>query len=122
MPLPNFDLLSEAKSSVKFPSKADREAYGMQTGHKFRMGISAGAAMLAVTAAWPVSAADPPDWSAPVKPFHIAGPVYYVGTKGLAAYLIRSRHGAILAPSPEMPRRSSITSRASGCRSARSGC
>jgi metallo-beta-lactamase class B len=42
------------------------------------------------------SADDPPDWSTPVKPFRIAGNVYYVGTKGLAAYLIVSNQGAIL--------------------------
>jgi glyoxylase-like metal-dependent hydrolase (beta-lactamase superfamily II)/dienelactone hydrolase len=39
---------------------------------------------------------DPPEWSTPVKPFRIAGSVYYVGTKGLAAYLIVSDQGAIL--------------------------
>jgi metallo-beta-lactamase class B len=44
----------------------------------------------------PASAEDPPDWSMPVKPFQIAGNVYYVGTKGLAAYLIVSDQGAIL--------------------------
>jgi metallo-beta-lactamase class B len=43
-----------------------------------------------------VSADDPPDWSTPVKPFPIAGTIYYVGTKGLAAYLIVSNQGAIL--------------------------
>jgi len=42
------------------------------------------------------SAEDPPEWSTPVKPFQIAGNVYYVGTKGLAAYLIVSEQGAIL--------------------------
>lgn len=68
----------------------------MKVSHKFCLGIGAGVAMLAVAMASPVSAADPPDWWAPVRPFHIAGPVYYVGTKGLAAYLIRSRRGAIL--------------------------
>jgi metallo-beta-lactamase class B len=31
-----------------------------------------------------------------VNPFRIAGSIYYVGTKGLAAYLIVSRRGAIL--------------------------
>ena len=41
-------------------------------------------------------AEDPPEWSTPVKPFRIAGPIYYVGTKGLAAYLIVSNQGAIL--------------------------
>jgi len=44
----------------------------------------------------PASAAVPPEWSAPVKPFRIAGNVYYVGTRGLAAYLIVSNQGAIL--------------------------
>jgi metallo-beta-lactamase class B len=44
----------------------------------------------------PASASDPPEWSTPVKPFRIAGNVYYVGTKGLAAYLILSSQGAIL--------------------------
>jgi metallo-beta-lactamase class B len=32
----------------------------------------------------------------PVKPFKIAGNIYYVGTQGLAAYLIVSNQGAIL--------------------------
>jgi metallo-beta-lactamase class B len=44
----------------------------------------------------PASADDPPEWSTPVKPFRIVGSVYYVGTKGLAAYLILSSQGAIL--------------------------
>jgi metallo-beta-lactamase class B len=44
----------------------------------------------------PTSADDPVDWSSPVKPFRIAGNIYYVGTKGLAAYLIVSNAGAIL--------------------------
>jgi metallo-beta-lactamase class B len=44
----------------------------------------------------PASAEDPPAWSTPVKPFRIVGNVYYVGTKGLAAYLIVSNKGAIL--------------------------
>jgi metallo-beta-lactamase class B len=44
----------------------------------------------------PTSADDPSEWSTPVQPFRIAGNVYYVGTKGLAAYLIVSNNGAIL--------------------------
>jgi metallo-beta-lactamase class B len=48
----------------------------------------------------PASADDPPEWSTPVKPFRIAGTVYYVGTKGLAAYLIVSNQGAILLDGP----------------------
>lgn len=52
--------------------------------------------VMAGAMALPVLAHDPPEWSEPVKPFHIAGNVYYVGTQGLAAYLIKSDEGAIL--------------------------
>lgn len=38
----------------------------------------------------------PSDWSSPVKPFRIAKNIYYVGTRGLAAYLITSGRQAIL--------------------------
>ena len=53
---------------------------------------------LAAAPAWvaPAAAADPPEWSTPVAPFRIAGPIYYVGTQGLASYLIVTRQGAIL--------------------------
>jgi len=68
----------------------------MKIGHKFRMGLRAIATIMAVTAASPVLAADPPEWSASVKPFRIADNIYYVGTKGLAAYLIVSKQGAVL--------------------------
>lgn len=36
------------------------------------------------------------DWSIRVKPFRIVGNIYYVGSKGLAAYLIDSPDGAVL--------------------------
>jgi metallo-beta-lactamase class B len=61
------------------------------------MGLQAIATVVTMAIASPaMAAADPPDWSAPVKPFRIAGNIYYVGTKGLAAFLIVSRRGAIL--------------------------
>jgi glyoxylase-like metal-dependent hydrolase (beta-lactamase superfamily II) len=41
-------------------------------------------------------AAYPPAWTRPVAPFHVVGPVWYVGTAGLGAYLIRTRAGAML--------------------------
>ena len=44
----------------------------------------------------PAAAEDPREWSTPVTPFNIAGNIYYVGTQGLAAYLIVSNQGAIL--------------------------
>ena len=62
--------------------------------------ICAGVVALALAAglgmAAPAFADDPPEWSTPMQPFRIAGNVYYVGTKGLSAYLIVSNQGAIL--------------------------
>jgi metallo-beta-lactamase class B len=37
-----------------------------------------------------------PDWTEPFPPFHIAGNLYYVGSKGLANYLITTPQGHIL--------------------------
>jgi glyoxylase-like metal-dependent hydrolase (beta-lactamase superfamily II) len=39
---------------------------------------------------------DPPAWTRPIPPVPLIGPITYVGTEGLAAYLIRTRAGAIL--------------------------
>ena len=48
--------------------------------------------LAAVPSAWAVEAS----WTQPIKPFRIAPHVYYVGSKGLSAYLITSKDGAIL--------------------------
>jgi metallo-beta-lactamase class B len=48
----------------------------------------------------PYTLVAPPEWSQPVAPFHIAGPVWYVGTRGLAVYAILSKEGAILVGGP----------------------
>lgn len=53
----------------------------------------AAAAALAVPAA---AQKDPPSWTEPTAPFAITDTVYYVGSKGLAAYLIRTDAGLIL--------------------------
>src|SRR5271168_4893235 len=37
-----------------------------------------------------------PDWIAPIAPFHIAGNLYYVGSKDLASYLIVTPKGDLL--------------------------
>ena len=39
---------------------------------------------------------DPPAWTEPTAPFRIVGNVYYVGTRGLAAYLIRASDGRMV--------------------------
>lgn len=41
-------------------------------------------------------AQNPPDWTEPFPPFHIAENLYYVGSKGLANYLITTSQGHIL--------------------------
>ncbi|HXH17336.1 MAG TPA: subclass B3 metallo-beta-lactamase [Sphingomonas sp.] len=43
-----------------------------------------------------VAASDPPAWTRPQAPFPIAGPISYVGSEGIAAYLIKTSAGAIL--------------------------
>ena len=42
------------------------------------------------------SAQASPDWTEPFPPFRIAGNLYYVGSKGLASYLITTPRGNIL--------------------------
>ena len=49
-----------------------------------------------VAAAGSALAQDNPDWTEPFPPFRIAGNVYYVGSKGLANYLITTPQGNIL--------------------------
>jgi len=39
---------------------------------------------------------NPKSWSEPTEPFHIAGPIYYVGTRGLSVFLITTSDGLIL--------------------------
>jgi metallo-beta-lactamase class B len=39
---------------------------------------------------------NPKSWSEPIEPFHIAGPIYYVGTRGLGVFLITTPAGNIL--------------------------
>jgi metallo-beta-lactamase class B len=43
-----------------------------------------------------VSAQNDPSWTEPFPPFHIAGNLYYVGSRGLANYLITTPRGHIL--------------------------
>jgi len=38
----------------------------------------------------------PPNWTQPTPPFHVVGPIWYVGSAGLASYLIKTRDGALL--------------------------
>ena len=44
----------------------------------------------------PVGAEDDPSWTTPIAPFRIAGNLYYVGSEGLASYLLVTPQGNIL--------------------------
>lgn len=73
----------------------------MSRGHSFASfgGIRRRAALLAVLlSAAPVAAdtPDPANWTQPIAPFHLIGPIDYVGSAGIAAYLIHTPAGAIL--------------------------
>jgi metallo-beta-lactamase class B len=52
--------------------------------------------ILALSLASGAFAQDSPDWSEPFPAFHIAGNLYYVGSKGLANYLVTTPQGNIL--------------------------
>jgi metallo-beta-lactamase class B len=56
----------------------------------------AGTLLIATALAGKASAQASPDWTEPFPPFHIAGNLYYVGSKGLANYLITTPAGHIL--------------------------
>ena len=38
----------------------------------------------------------PPEWTRPIEPSHVVGPIDYVGTEGIGVYLIRTDAGAIV--------------------------
>jgi metallo-beta-lactamase class B len=60
-----------------------------------RTAIAATAVLCALTSAR-ADAQGTPDWTEPLAPFRIAGNLYYVGSKGLASYLITTPQGHIL--------------------------
>src|SRR4051812_36057241 len=55
--------------------------------------------VMALSLAGSVAAQNNPDWTQPFPPFRIAGNLYYVGSKGLANYLITTPQGHILVNS-----------------------
>lgn len=61
-----------------------------------RIGCTLAAMLGMIGAAQAVAALDPPAWTHPAMPFTIVGPISYVGTEGLAAYLIKTDAGLIL--------------------------
>ena len=64
--------------------------------HWRHLRILAGVVAAAVTLVGRADAQQPADWTEPFPPFRIAGSLYYVGSKGLASYLITTSQGHIL--------------------------
>jgi metallo-beta-lactamase class B len=62
------------------------------TQRAFLIRALAAVSLVAATA----SAQSSPDWTEPFPPFRIAGNLYYIGSKGLASYLITTPQGHIL--------------------------
>jgi metallo-beta-lactamase class B len=55
--------------------------------------------LISIALVLPFAIQSPPDWTEPFPPFKIAGNLYYVGSKGLANYLIATPQGHILVNS-----------------------
>ena len=56
----------------------------------------AGALIMVIGSAGTLHAQNSPDWTEPFPPFKIAGNLYYIGSRGLANYLITTPKGHIL--------------------------
>jgi len=57
--------------------------------------LALGCSVPAFSADWPTT------WHEPTQPFHVVGNIYYVGSKGLAAYLLVSDKGDVLLDGTE---------------------
>jgi len=79
------------------PDRHPAPAKSTSAARTVRAAVALLAAALALPAA-PATAAsgDPPEWTQPRPTLHLLGPITYVGTRGLGAYLIRTSEGAIL--------------------------
>jgi metallo-beta-lactamase class B len=64
--------------------------------HSFRIVSRMFILILILAAAGSVFSQANPDWTEPFPPFRIAGNLYYVGSKGLANYLVTTPQGNIL--------------------------
>jgi metallo-beta-lactamase class B len=83
-------------------------ALSILVNRRFRLGLLVAVLMVFVASNLVAGATDghassgakpggkPKSWSEPTEPFHIAGPIYYVGTRGLSVFLITTPDGDIL--------------------------
>jgi metallo-beta-lactamase class B len=87
------DLMGDPR--FQFPADFDNPSRGWK---KLRrtLGYKVSETKLPVTSTGNLTVQDDPDWTKPFPPFKIAGNLYYVGSKGLANYLITTPQGHIL--------------------------
>jgi metallo-beta-lactamase class B len=72
------------------------EGANMSHGWRSLWIVLAGAFVAVIGLASNLRAQNAPDWTEPFPPFRIAGNLYYVGSKGLANYLITTSQGHII--------------------------
>jgi metallo-beta-lactamase class B len=86
------------RTGGEYVSKRPRNEAVIQEGMFDMRKILSSAIALLITScvATAASAGQPAAWTRPAKPFKILDNIYYVGTEGLASYLIVSDQGAIL--------------------------
>jgi metallo-beta-lactamase class B len=73
----------------------DELAYTLTMPSRFRIAFWV-SILVVLTAVRAAGQASPRDWTEAFPPFHIAGNLYYVGSKGLANYLITTPQGNII--------------------------
>lgn len=100
--LPNSYVISSAglpcnADHLHFTAEGYRQ-FGKRYAEKLLpiLGYKANETKLPLTSTGTLSVQNDPDWTEPFPPFKIAGNLYYVGSKGLANYLITTSQGHIL--------------------------
>ena len=62
--------------------------------HRFLAALSLAITLILTSAS--LSAQNAPDWTEPYPPYRVIGNIYYVGSRGLASYLITTPEGSML--------------------------
>src|SRR5215470_14878430 len=83
----------KVKSRRQQPGGAERSE---MNGSRKVLALTPLSSMLILLAAGTLIAQNPPEWTEPFPPHKVAGNIYYVGSKGLAAFLITTPQGHIL--------------------------
>jgi metallo-beta-lactamase class B len=93
-----LNLVEEKRLAIHRPLGDSLHAISLAYTPSMRQRISIRACLLVLVLALAggVSAQSDPEWTEPFPPFRIAGNLYYVGSKGLASYLIVTSEGNIL--------------------------